>query len=170
MDKIVWSIVFVVACCLLVRLVFMKTITWLETAAIIGLLSVIVCLGYVLTFWSATDDTLILNGQVIGKERNQVNCEHAYRCNCRQSCSDKTCSQVCNTCFEHRNDWDWDVQSTVGVFTINRIDKRGSQEPPRWTEVKLGEPAANTYSYTNYLKAAPNSLFNMKLAEQEAKK
>lgn len=177
MDIIVWLIVLVVACSLIVRALFPKTITWLETAALAGMLSAIVSTGYLLTFWSATSDTEILNGQVKGKEQNRVSCSHSYKCRCKEVCSKskdsngretRSCREVCDTCYEHSNDWDWDVYSSVGTFTISRVDRQGVEEPARWTAVKIGEPAAVTHGYTNFLKATPNSLFNMKLAEQEA--
>ncbi len=101
-----------------------------------------------------------------------MSCSHSYSCNCRQVCSgsgnSRSCSTVCDTCYEHSNDWDWDVFTTVGTKTIDRVDRRGTKEPPRWTAVEIGEPAAAMQRYTNYVKAAPNSLFNTQLAEEEA--
>jgi len=68
---------------------------------------------------------------------------------------------VCQTCYEHSNDWDWRVQNDVdGSFNIDRIDSRGSNEPPRFTAVKIGEPYATESHYVNYVKAVPDSLFN----------
>jgi hypothetical protein len=42
---------------------------------------------------------------------------------------------------------------------ISRVDRRGSNEPERFTQVQLGEPASTTSSYDNYVKAAPDTLF-----------
>ena len=58
------------------------------------------------------------------------------------------------------NDWDWVVRSTAGEFNIDRIDRRGSKEPQRWTAVQPGHPVALAKPYDNYIKAAPFSLFN----------
>lgn len=48
-----------------------------------------------------------------------------------------------------------------GYFNIDRVDSRGSDEPARFTKVKIGEPYATTKSYVNYVKAVPQSLFNV---------
>lgn len=150
-----------------------KTLTWKEALLQGGVAMLVVFLMYAIFSWNNTHDVEILNGAVTGKEQNRVSCSHSYSCNCREECSgsgeSRSCSQVCDTCYEHPYDWDWDVYTTVGNLTISRVDRRGSDEPPRWTAVKIGEPAAAEHGYTNYIKAAPNSLFNTKLAENEAK-
>jgi len=111
-----------------------------------------------------THDTEILNSRISGKKKVYVSCSHSYRCNCRTVTSgsgkNKTTSTVCDTCYEHSNDWDWDVYTGIGnTITINRVDRRGSNEPPRWTNVKINEPASVTHGYKNYIKASPGSLF-----------
>lgn len=109
-------------------------------------------------------DVQIINGQVVSKQMQRVSCSHSYSCNCHTSCSGsgkhRHCSTHCSTCYEHSFDQDWNVYTTVGPVRINRLDRRGMQEPPRWTAVLIGEPAAATVSYTNYIKAAPESLFH----------
>lgn len=113
-------------------------------------------------------DTEIRNGQVLGKEKEWVSCEHDYDCNCRDECTgsgeNRSCSEVCDTCYEHFNDWDWNVSVTDGVggFTVDRIDRRGSSEPPRWTAITVGQPVAREHSYTNYVKAVPESLEHLR--------
>lgn len=112
-------------------------------------------------------DTEIISGYVTSKSKEWTSCEHSYDCRCRNvtSCSgsgkSRSCStsRVCDTCYEHSNDWDWAVKSTVGNFYIERIDRRGSNEPPRYSKVVIGEPAVNTHGYENFIKAAPDSLF-----------
>lgn len=108
-------------------------------------------------------DTYTVVGKVTDKAQVYVSCEHPYSCNCRQVCSgsgdSRTCSTVCDTCYEHSNDWDWRVHTTVGDLNIARVDRRGIHEPQRWTDVIIGEPAADTRSYQNYLLADESSLF-----------
>lgn len=141
-----------------------RDITWLEMG-----INVVIVVLLVSGVWQAgrygkMADVEMWNGEVTGKEKTWVSCSHSYRCNCRETCSgsgsSRSCSETCDTCYEHFNDWDWDVSSTAGNFTIDRIDRRGSNEPPRWTNVRVGEPAARPHSFVNYIKAAPDSLFH----------
>lgn len=102
-------------------------------------------------------------GQVTDKQQVKVSCSHSYACNCRQVCSGsgdtRSCSTVCDTCYEHSYDWDWRVFTTVGNHNIRRVDRRGTDEPPRWTAVEIGEHAATERSFTNYLLGDESSLF-----------
>lgn len=113
-------------------------------------------------------DTEILNGYVTGKERNKVSCSHSYECMCyyTTSCSgtgtNRSCTQTrhCSTCYEHSYDVDWDVHTTVGNLEIDRIDRQGLREPPRWAQVQVGEPAAQDHAYMNYVLGNKDSLFS----------
>lgn len=111
----------------------------------------------------STHDTEILSGSVISKQQTRVSCSHSYSCRCRNSCSgsgkNKSCHRVCDTCYDHSHDYDWDVDTTVGNIEIDRIDRQGVHEPPRWSAVFVGEPVVTTHGYDNYIKAAPDSLF-----------
>ncbi len=42
---------------------------------------------------------------------------------------------------------------------IDRVNRQGTEQPPRWTAIRIGEPTATAHSYTNYIKAAPDTLF-----------
>lgn len=108
--------------------------------------------------YSQMSDVQILNGKVTGKSREEVSCEHSYQCNCS---TDSKGNRHCSTCYEHSYDVDWVVNSTVGDDTISRIDRRGLDEPPRWTNVVIGEPFAKKDTYLNYVKGARSTLFNM---------
>lgn len=101
-------------------------------------------------------DVQILNGEVTSKSKDRVSCSHSYSCNCRTV--NKT--TTCDTCYEHPYDFDWNVHSNVGTFSIDRIDRQGVKEPPRWTSVTIGEPVALEESYINYIKGSPSSIFN----------
>ncbi|BBL19197.1 hypothetical protein KIT04_028 [Vibrio phage KIT04] len=115
-----------------------------------------------LSKYSGMWDTEILNGYVESKAPVEVSCEHSYSCNCRTVCSgsgkSRSCSTVCDTCYEHSYDVDWDVKTTVGTITIDRVDRQGTATPPRFNEVEIGEPASLPHTYTNYLKGAKDSL------------
>lgn len=115
-------------------------------------------------YHSDVSDVEIQNGYVGKKAQVSVPCSHSYQCNCREECSgsgkDRSCYTHCDTCYEHSNDWNWDVYTTNNeTITIDRVDRRGSDEPPRWSLVRVGEPTAIEHSFTNYIKASPDSLF-----------
>lgn len=109
-------------------------------------------------------DVEILNGKVISKTSDKVSCRHSYSCHCHTvysgSGKNRTSSTECDTCYEHSFDMDWDVNTTLGTYSINTIDRQGLAMPPRWSQVKIDEPVAKEHTYTNYIKASPQSLFN----------
>lgn len=145
---------------------FTKTIVWKEV--IVQLLSQMALIGIMTAIMlsSNTRDVEVWNGQVTKKYSEKVSCDHSYRCNCYQSCSgsgkSRSCTTVCQTCYEHSYDVSWRVKSNIGIFTISRVDRRGLKTPPRWETVKIGEPVSSTHSYTNYIKGSPDSLFHKK--------
>jgi len=108
--------------------------------------------------YSQMADTEIWNGQVTDKRQVRVSCEHSYDCFCT---TDSDGNRSCQTCYEHSHDYDWRVYTTVGNMTISRVDRRGTKTPPRWATVNVGEPASAERSYTNYVQAVPQSLYNL---------
>jgi hypothetical protein len=115
-------------------------------------------------YYANVRDAEILNGYVTGKKREVVSCEHSYTCNCYTTCSgsgtSQTCSTHCSTCWEHSYDIAWRVYTSIDrTVDINRTDRQGLNEPPRWTKVVIGEPFSTTHTYENYIKAAPGTIF-----------
>lgn len=111
---------------------------------------------------SATADTEVWNSRVASKEKKWTSCEHSYQCRCRScNCDSKgRCSQCCDTCYDHTNDWNWNVYTSMSeTIRIARVDRQGVREPERWSRVIIGEPVATAHSFTNYVKASPDSLF-----------
>lgn len=143
---------------------FPHTITIKEGLIVLTVQTIVIGTIVFGSLYGQGSDTQILNGQVLSKQREVVSCEHSYSCNCRQSCSgsgkSRSCSTVCDTCYEHSYDVDWAVRSDVGSVTINRIDRQGLDEPPRWSSVYVGQPFSTESSYYNYIKASPFSIFN----------
>lgn len=124
-------------------------------------------------YYASVADVEMWNGRVSGKYRDRVSCGHSYSCNCRTSCSgsgtSRSCHTVCDTCYEHLFDYDWVVKTSMGdSILIDRIDRQGVREPPRYTVVRIGEPATSKHQYVNYVKASPDSLFRR--TESEANK
>lgn len=153
---------------------FLSGITWKEMLLQLVAQAAIAGLSVWAIYSANTSDQAIWHGVVTGKEQVRVSCEHSYPCRCRTVCSGsgktRSCGTRCDTCYHHTNDWDWRVYSSINDYSnIQRIDRRGSNEPPRWTAVRIGEPYALEKSYTNYIKAAPGSLFKRQgLAEKYA--
>lgn len=105
-------------------------------------------------------DFNVVNGQVTGKKSVRVSCQHQYKCGetchnetTRDSKGNVSTRRVCVPiyCDEHDYDIDWDVYTSVGTFTIDRINRQGTKEPPRWTKVEEGEPASAIRPVLNYL-------------------
>lgn len=121
--------------------------------------------------YAQSADVEILNGQVTSKDSKKVSCEHDYKCNCVTTCTgtgkDRSCSESCSTCYDHSYDVDWHLRTTVEDIKVDRVNRQGTKEPPRWTAAQVGDPVALEHTHTNYIKGAPNSLFSA-VAEQTA--
>lgn len=145
------------------RVIWPHKITWKELALGAAIIFVLMGLVYATGTYRATGDVEIWNGEITNKQKVKVSCEHSYDCFCVTSCSgsgqNRQCHEVCQTCYDHTNDWDWRVMTNLGDFNISRIDRRGADEPPRWSQVAIGQPVAEERRYTNYVRAVPESLF-----------
>lgn len=109
---------------------------------------------------SKTRDSEIWNGQVLGKSSERVSCEHSYECNCYSTTDSKgNSTRHCSTCYEHSYDVDWDVQTNIGQFEINRVDRQGLDEPNRWSVVKPGDAVSKVNGFTNYIRGVDFSIF-----------
>ena len=152
------------------KLIWPRAISWVEIGSAFGVGVMLTLVVYFCGVVSLTHDVEILNGQVTSKSRDKVSCRHSYQCNCHTSCSgsgkSQSCSEHCDTCYEHSYDVDWVVHSNVTDCRIQTIDRQGLNEPPRWTQVKTGDPFSATHSFTNYVKAVPESLFHANLTHK----
>lgn len=170
-------------CPLLVALGFffiLKGITWKELGLLILAELIVAGVSVVIVYHMNTSDEETWNGWVSQKKQEWTSCTHSYQCRCRTetSCSgsgkNKSCStsEHCDTCYEHSNDWNWVVYtSNKESIEIDRIDRQGSSTPPRWAAIRIGDPTAQTHSYTSYIKAAPDTLFRHQgLTEKYANK
>lgn len=136
-------------------------------AGVVAAVSFLVTLiGCNIAMYVSTSSVEKLNGEVTGKEQVTVSCSHSYQCNCRTVTSgsgkNQTTSTVCDTCYEHSHDYDWDVYTNVGTITIDRVDRQGVDEPQRWSIVNNGDAVAVDHTYTNWIKPAHDSLFHKK--------
>jgi len=144
------------------KFILKDTITWKE----MGLQMAVSCLivGLVIGggMYSQVHDTEIYNGRVLKKYQDKVSCSHSYSCNCTTSTDSKGNSYTsCDTCYEHSWDYNWVVEASYGdTVNINRVDRQGKHEPPMFTQVKINEPFSQEHSFTNYIKAVPESIFS----------
>lgn len=121
--------------------------------------------------YSQLRDVEILNGQVTEKYSQRENCtsqsssckHYTWHERCWTTYDSKGRSQrECESykVFDYPYEIDWYVKSTVGKFEIERVNRQGTQTPPRWQEVKNGDYAAAENTYINYLFADKHSLFS----------
>jgi hypothetical protein len=140
-----------------------RKVTLKEFGVQLAAQAVVAAISAAVIYWSDTADTEVWNGRITSKEHQHVSCRHSYDCHCHEVCSgsgkNRSCYEHCDTCYEHSYDVEWTAQSTVGSYDIDTVDRQGLVEPPRWTAIIVGEPAAKTHGYTSYIKAAPDSLF-----------
>lgn len=149
-----------------------RKITHVELLWQIGVQVIVVAVSVAIVSYSSKADTEVWSGRVTGKEQKYVSCQHSYQCNCITTSCGKDCTTtICQTCYSHDNDWDWNVYTSLGeVIEIQRIDSRGEYTPPRWEQAYVGEPTATPHVYANYIKAAPDTLFRRQgLIEKYAK-
>ena len=148
------------------------------TAAILALLSFA---GYS----SMTDDTMMVNGTVTKLNPRTESCnmfwsdwpdsfctnQDTRRVRDGQTCTTVNNKRSCTPKYktQYRSVYPWErryfVATTVSGYEISRIDRQGVDTPPRFSEIKLGDPVTILVPYTNYIKGASATLFNQKLEE-----
>lgn len=134
-------------------------ITLKEFLLLITVIFLVILAGWGISRLSANHDEELWNGRVSDKKQVTVSCEHSYPCN-PYPCGDSDHPMTCwHTCYDHSNDWDWNLYTTNGEqIEIARIDRQGAEEPPRYTKAQVGDPTAQVHSYTNYIKGNPWSI------------
>lgn len=133
-----------------------NTITIMEMLIGVVLISSAAAALYFLGISYQAVDEEIWNGQIQSKQKVRMSCGHSYECGCSVGSSSSSCS----TCYEHNFDVDWVLHTSAGDITIDRVDSRGLETPPVWEKAYISEPVSIINSYTNYIQAAPSSLFN----------
>ena len=138
--------------------------------ALIGMLISTLILGtaFYLGKGSKTGDQEILNGEVVNKTREHDEYQRSYDCNCRETCTgsgqDRKCDRKCDTCYEDHYTVTWNCHTTLGTYRIHHLDWTNRNvyrepDPARYTSIVQGDPVAKKNSYTNYIKAVPDTLF-----------
>ena len=145
---------------------FKVTITWKEFLLHVGVAVVLVLGTWQLARWGSMADTEHWNGRITDKDSGTQGCCHSYECNC-STCTDsegRSYSCNCQTCYQHSHDYWWSLDVSTGD-TIHDGCNGGSLSPGWWDDAYVGEPASLPHTYTNYLKADPDSLFVKKAPE-----
>lgn len=142
---------------------FKGKVTVIEFLCQVGVIAAFIGICLAVSYGARTTDIEVWNGQITEREHHQVSCEHSYPCNCREVCTStgksESCSMVCDTCYRHPYDVDWDVHSSTGeTISIDRVDDQGLDMPPRWAASYIGEPFSSSHHYTNYILANPDSV------------
>lgn len=143
--------------------VFKGKVTLPEFGAQIAVPAVLMVIGLAVAYYQSTTDIEVWNGRITAKTRDRVSCRHSYSCNCRTVCSgsgkSESCSTVCDTCYEHSYDVDWNVHASTGESVrIDGVSRQGLVMPPRWGAAFIGEPFSSSHYYTNYILANPDSV------------
>lgn len=177
METLLVLLIFPIAWPFIAKRIWHTTINWQEMAWNIVIVVIAVTAVWQLGKYGQTSDTEIWNGQVVSKDRAHGHYIRTYSCNCREVCSgfgdDRSCSTECDTCYEDRYTVTWSAVTTVGNVTFDHKDSTSrsvyrSPDPLSYTRCILNEPASREHSYTNYVKAVPESLFNNDRALAEA--
>jgi len=148
-------------------------ITWKEAALQLVLMCAILGGSFFMGRWMSIQDTEIWNGTIAVKNAGTHGCCHSYDCLCYESCSTdsagtRSCSEICQTCYEHSHDLFWNAVTDNGeVVYSDRCNKPGSNPPAEWIGIAIGEPTAVEHRYTNYIKAAPGTLGQCKKLQQK---
>ena len=155
--------------------------TLLDSAKLAGIFLVASLLVLAIAFYAGkgvkTHDTEIWNGEVVSKERVHGSYVETYQCNCRTvttgSGNNQSSTTVCDTCYRDHYTVHWGCHSNVRDFTIAAEDWTNSgvyllPDPARYTLIKKGDPVAAEKSYTNYIKAVPETLFRPLSASMRA--
>lgn len=104
-----------------------------------------------------SEDLLIRNGEVTGKKREHGTETRFESCNCNKN--------GCSTCSYTVYTVDWLAITNIGKIRVDYSESRSSlvyasSDPAIYKNIVVGEPAAMSKSYVNYVKAMPTSLFN----------
>lgn len=147
--------------------IWKTTFKWEEALMESGLSILLILTVWFIGLYSATHDTEIWNGYVVSKERVHGSYEESYDCRCKDiKHSDGTTTESCDTCYRDHYTVTWSAETTVGGVTFKHLDSTSrsvyhSNDPVEYVNCKIGEPASIEHSFTNYVKANPDTLFRV---------
>lgn len=153
------------------KIIFPHKITWTEWFVSAAVCCVFAVAGYFVVTSHMMRDVEILNGQVTGKDRIHDSYRESYSCNCR---TDRDGNRTCDTCYRTIYTVEWICKTNIRTVRVDYAESESKSvykkpDPKRYEVVQVGEPVALENSYTNYIKAAPSSLFNKAVDETYTK-
>ena len=167
MENFAFLLLFPIVWPIIAKHIWHKTITYKEMGINILLISIIVSIIFSLGMISTIEDTEIWNGQITSKQRDHGHYTTSYCCayttvSCGKGCTTTQCSQ---TCYTDHYTVSWIAKSTIGNFRLKYLDKTSrsvytTEDPQIYKNCKIGDPASKENTYTNYVQAVPDSLFN----------
>lgn len=108
-----------------------------------------------------TSDVEVWNGQITSKQRIHDSYTRTYPCMCT---TDAKGNQTCQICSEDHYTVEWRANSNIGKFVIHKLDDTSdsvyaARDPAFYTTIVAGDACSKLNTYTNYIKAVPESLF-----------
>ena len=120
--------------------------------------------------WSSTSDVHVRNTEITNKTRTHDYWLESYTCNCVTTTVGKVTTTICQTCYRDHYTVTWDAITPIGSIRLDYKDWESRRvynepDPPQYVKCRVGEPAALESSFTNWIMASPDSLFNTKIEE-----
>jgi len=161
METLLLILLFPLAWPFIAKRIWQTDITWGEMGLQVGVCVLVTSITWALGSWSATSDTEAWNGVITKKERIHDTYEESYSCNCTPT---KGGGETCQTCYRTHYTVDWNGYTTVGNFSFASKDSTwrsvyNSSDPATYKAAFKGEPATIMHRYTNWVQAAPDTLF-----------
>ncbi len=134
-----------------------KQICWRECVTQFVVQTLLILGMCFLIMSSSLQDNEYVTGRMVSKASDRVHCKHSYQCHCRSS---RRGGRSCQTCYEHGYDVVWFAETNLPKrIYIQPVDRQGIYTPPHWAKLTVGTPMTHFFSYENYIKADPDSLF-----------
>lgn len=179
MEGLLLLLLFPLAWPFIAKRIWHYSINWTEMTIQIFVVSILTVGVWQLGVYGQTVDTEIWNGYVTSKDRDHGHYIRSYSCNCVQSCSgsgsSRSCTQICQTCYEDHYTVKWTANTTVGNITFKSLDRTSrsvynTPNPRSYEKCVVGEPVAQERNYENLVQAVPDSLFNTTSGDKTYKK
>lgn len=137
--------------------IFRDTISVKEFGLQLVISVVLAVSGWMFARWQSMQSIEHWNGRITAKKKGTEGC-----CHCREVCDsrdkDGNCTSSHTEC-DHAFDHWWAVHVSTGDV-LDDTCNGSSIDPQWWVDAKVGEPASVPHTYTNYLKADPESILH----------